>query len=90
MGIAADICGLRLRRVGCVRLSFFDVIYGWRIGRYMCFKIVCRAFTMPCVEFKRQKGKIIIPEQNNAVERKYERSAAMSLPNIHNRGNYAK
>ena len=42
------------------------------------------------VAFKRQKGKIIIPEQNNAVERKYERSAAMSLPNIHNRGNYAK
>lgn len=23
------------------------------------------------------------PEQNNAVERKYERPAAMSLPNIH-------
>ena len=47
------------------------------------FKIVCRASTMLRVAFKRQKGKIITPEQNNAVERKYERPAAMSLLNIY-------
>ena len=46
---------------------------------YMCFKIVCRAFTMPCIAFKRQKGKIIPLEQKMTVKRKYEHLRARTI-----------
>ena len=46
---------------------------------YMCFKIVCRASTMPCIAFKRQKGKIIPLEQKMTVKRKYEHLRARTI-----------